>query len=143
MNGVFALQRAMDFIEEHLTEPIDYGDVAGQIYCSTYHFQRMFRAVTGYTLGEYIRFRRLSMAGRELQNTQTGILQLALKYGYDSPESFSRAFRKFHGVNPSAVRKNKVVLNDFGRFQIYCNEKDGEQMNLSDDTGRRDALYWV
>ena len=129
MNGVFALQRAMDFIEEHLTEPIDYGDVAGQIYCSTYHFQRMFRAVTGYTLGEYIRFRRLSMAGRELQNTQIGILQLALKYGYDSPESFSRAFRKFHGVNPSAVRKNKVVLNDFGRFQIYCNEKDGEQMN--------------
>lgn len=51
MNGVFALQRAMDFIEEHLTEPIDYGDVAGQIYCSTYHFQRMFRGVTGYTLG--------------------------------------------------------------------------------------------
>ena len=129
MNGVFALQRAIDFIEEHLTEPIDYGDVAGQIYCSTYHFQRMFRGVTGYTLGEYIRFRRLSMAGRELQNTQTGILQLALKYDYDSPESFSRAFRKFHGVNPSAVRKNKVVLNDFGRFQIYCNEKDGEQMN--------------
>ena len=107
MNGAFALQRAMDFIEEHLTEPIDYGDVAGQIYCSTYHFQRMFRGVTGYTLGEYIRFRRLSMAGRELQNTQIGILQL----------------------NPSAVRKNKVVLNDFGRFQIYCNEKDGEQMN--------------
>ena len=129
MNGVFALQRAMDFIEEHLTETIDYGDVAGQIYCSTYHFQRMFRAVTGYTLGEYIRFRRLSMAGRELQNTQIGILQLALKYGYDSPESFSRAFRKFHGVNPSAVRKSKVVLNDFGRFQIYCNEKDEEQMN--------------
>ena len=64
MNGVFALQRAIDFIEEHLTESIDYGDVAGQIYCSTYHFQRMFRAVTGYTLGEYIRFRRLSMAGR-------------------------------------------------------------------------------
>ena len=56
MNGVFALQRAIDFIEEHLTEPIDYGDVAGQIYCSTYHFQRMFRGVTGYTLGEYIRF---------------------------------------------------------------------------------------
>ena len=50
MNGVFALQRAMDFIEEHLTESIDYGDVAGQIYCSIYHFQRMFRAVTGYTL---------------------------------------------------------------------------------------------
>lgn len=64
-----------------------------------------------------------------MQNTQIGILQLALKYGYDSPESFSRAFRKFHGVNPSVVRKNKVVLNDFGRFQIYCNEKDGEQMN--------------
>ena len=49
MNGAFALQRAIDFIEEHLTETIDYGDVAGQIYCSTYHFQRMFRAVTGYT----------------------------------------------------------------------------------------------
>lgn len=110
MNGVFALQRAIDFIEEHLTESIDYGDVAGQIYCSTYHFQRMFRAVTGYTLGEYIRFRRLSMAGRELQNTQTGILQLALKYGYDSPESFSRAFRKFHGVNPSAVRKKQSCI---------------------------------
>lgn len=79
MNGVFALQRAMDFIEEHLTEPIDYGDVAGQIYCSTYHFQRMFRGVTGYTLGEYIRFRRLSMAGRELQNTQTGNFAACIK----------------------------------------------------------------
>ena len=129
LDGISVVQRTVDYIEEHLTEPIDYDDMAAHIYCSVYHFQRMFHALTGYTLGEYIRFRRLSMAGRELQNTQTGILQLALKYGYDSPESFSRAFRKFHGVNPSVVRKTKAALNDFGKLRIYSTGKDREKMN--------------
>ena len=95
MDWTTGLQRAIDYVEDHLTEPLDYAEIARQAYSSSFHFQRIFSILCGYTLGEYIRSRRLTLAGNELLRTDSKVIDVALKYGYDSPESFSRAFARF------------------------------------------------
>lgn len=91
MDWISGFQRALDYVEEHITESIDFEEVAKSAYSSSFHFQRVFSAVCGYSLGDYIRLRRLSLAGSELASTNEKVIDIALKYGYDSPESFSRA----------------------------------------------------
>lgn len=91
MDWISGLQRALDYVEEHITEPIDFEEVVKSAYSSSFHFQRVFSAVCGYSLGDYIRLRRLSLAGSEIASTNEKVIDIALKYGYDSPESFSRA----------------------------------------------------
>ena len=91
MDWISGLQRALDYVEEHITEPIDFEKVAKSAYSSSFHFQRVFSAVCGYSLGDYIRLRRLSLSGSEIASTNEKVIDIALKYGYDSPESFSRA----------------------------------------------------
>lgn len=98
MDWISGLQCALDYVEEHITENIDYGEVAKCAYSSSFHFQRVFGIICGYSLGDYIRFRRLSLAGNELACGNVKVIDVALKYGYESPESFSRAFVAFHGV---------------------------------------------
>ena len=98
MEWISGLQKAIDYIEEHLTEDLDFAEIAAQAYSSNFHFQRVFSILCGFTLGEYIRCRRLTQAGSELASTDSRVIDTALKYGYDSPESFSRAFVKFHGI---------------------------------------------
>ena len=99
------IQKAIDFIEEHLTEKIEYEEVSKCAFFSSFHFQRLFGITCKITIGEYIRKRRLTLAGKELLSKKTKILDLSLKYGYETPESFSRAFFKFHGVMPSQVKR--------------------------------------
>ena len=94
MDWIKGVQRAVDYVEAHITEPINYVEVARQAYSSSFHFQRVFSILCGFTLGDYIRMRRLSLAGSELASTQTRVIDVALKYGYDTPESFSRAFTR-------------------------------------------------
>lgn len=110
----------MDYIEENLADEIDYTKVAQLACCSTYHFPRMFASVTGVSLAEYIRRRRLSLAAFELQNSDLRIIDLAIKYGYTSPDSFSRAFQNLHGVRPTIARNEGIQLKAFPRmsFQI-------------------------
>lgn len=101
-------QRAINYLEEHLEDEIDYGKVAEAAYCSSYHFQRVFGILSGFTLGEYIRRRRLTRAAADLL-TGEKVISAAMKYGYNSADSFSRAFYRFHGVLPSQVKRGAPV----------------------------------
>ncbi len=101
MGRVEALQKAINYIEDHLLEDISIEDIAKQANSSAFHFQRTFTILTDVTVGEYLRRRRLTLAAKELMNTNDKIIDLALKYGYDTPEAFSKAFRRQHGITPS------------------------------------------
>lgn len=96
MDWIKGMQKAIDYIEEHLTETIDYEVVAAQSFSSSYHFQRVFSILCGFTMGEYIRNRRLSLAGQELASSDAKVIDVAFKYGYESPDGFAKAFQKFH-----------------------------------------------
>lgn len=128
MNWIIGLQKAIDYIEDHLTETVDYDMVAAQSFSSGYHFQRVFSILCGITVGEYIRRRRLSLAGLELASTDAKVIDIALKYGYESPDSFAKAFQKFHGVLPSQAR-NGAGLRSFSRLVLNISLKGGTLMN--------------
>lgn len=110
MDWIQGIQNAINYIEEHITEDIDY-DTLAKIACSSrYHFQRVFGIMCGITVGEYIRRRRLTLAGNDLLTSDTKATDIAFKYGYDTLESFSRAFVRFHGVKPSQVKKVRSLM---------------------------------
>ncbi len=129
MEWISGMQRALDYIEDHLTEEINYAEVAGQCFSSEYHFQRVFSILCGYTLGEYIRNRRLTLAGAELQAENVKVIDVAMKYGYESPDSFSKAFQKFHGILPSQARSERAMLKSFSRLSIKVIMEGGNVMN--------------
>lgn len=129
MDWIIGMQRAIDYIESNLTEEIDYEKVAAESFSSRYHFQRVFSILCGYTLGEYIRLRRLSLAGAELAGGQEKVIDIALKYGYDSPDSFTKAFQKFHGITPSQARADGSMLKSFSRLSIKISLEGGNTMN--------------
>lgn len=111
MEWIECITRALQYIEAHLEDPgLSLPAVAQQVHFSHFYLQRTFSMMTGMTLAEYIRQRRLSLAGQELQSRGARVIDVALKYGYDTPESFQKAFRRFHGVTPSAVRKPGIQL---------------------------------
>lgn len=91
MNWINQLNEAMDYIEEHLTDEIDYEEIRKITCCSSFHFQRMFSYMAGITLSEYIRRRKMSLAAKDIKNGEK-VIDVALKYGYQSPTSFNRVF---------------------------------------------------
>ena len=129
MDWITGMQKAIDYIEANLTEEIDYEKVARQSFSSNYHFQRVFSILCGYTLGEYIRLRRLSLAGAELANGKEKVIDIALKYGYDNPDSFAKAFQRFHGITPSQARADGKMLKSFSRLSIKISLEGGSTMN--------------
>jgi len=129
MDWITGMQKAINYIEENLTEKIDYERVAAESFSSSYHFQRVFSILCGYTLGEYIRLRRLSSAGAELAVGKEKVIDVALKYGYDSPDSFAKAFQKFHGITPSQARADGSKLKSFSRLSIKISLEGGSIMN--------------
>ena len=129
MDWVTGMQCAIDYIEAHLTEDIDYEKVAAESFSSSYHFQRVFSILCGYTLGEYIRLRRLSLAGAELASGKEKVIDVALKYGYDSPDSFAKAFQRFHGITPSQARIDGAMIRSFSRLSIKITLEGGSMMN--------------
>lgn len=129
MDWITGMQKAIDYIEANLTEEIDYEKVAAESFSSSYHFQRVFSILCGYTLGEYIRLRRLSLAGAELANGKEKVIDIALKYGYDNPDSFAKAFQKFHGITPSQARADGSMLKSFSRLSIKISLEGGNTMN--------------
>ena len=110
MEWITGIQRAIDYIEEHITEELDYEAIARESFSSSFHFQRMFSILCGYTLGEYIRSRRMTLAGIALATGSERVIDVALRYGYDSPDSFAKAFCKFHGITPSQARSEGAKL---------------------------------
>lgn len=129
MDWITGMQKAIDYIEEHLTEPIDYEVVAAQSFSSSYHFQRVFSILCGFTIGEYIRNRRLSLAGQELASSDAKVIDVAFKYGYESPDGFAKAFQKFHGILPSEARAKGGSLKSFSRLVLKISLEGGVVMN--------------
>ncbi len=121
------LDAAVDYIENNLTEKIDFREAADRAFCSVYHFHRMFLAISGITPGEYARQRRLTLAGRDLL-AGGKILDIAVKYGYDSPSAFSRAFRVYHGAVPGKIRKSDRTLKSYPRIMFHNEIRRGNEM---------------
>ena len=129
MDWIVGMQKAIDYIEDNLTKVIDYDTVATQSFSSSYHFQRVFSILCGFTMGEYIRNRRLSLAGTELATGTAKVIDVALKYGYESPDSFAKAFKQFHGILPSQARNNGSNLKSFSRLVLKFSLEGGKAMN--------------
>ena len=128
MNSILNIQASIDYIEEHILEPISIAELAKRVYMSQYHFQRIFGMITGYGVEEYIRKRRLSMAGEELLSEKAKIIDTAMKYGYEYSESFSRAFSSFHGISPSQIGGDSVKLKLFPRLRIRMTIEGGKPL---------------
>ena len=129
MDWITGIQNAINYIEEHLTEEINYNKVAEEAACSSFYFQRIFGILCDISLGEYIRNRRLTLAGNELNASDIKVIDIALKYGYESPESFTRAFFKFHGITPSEAKKNGSKLRSFSRLSVKITLSGGYMMD--------------
>lgn len=129
MDWLQRMNNAMNYIENHLQDKMDYEKVAQCACCSVYHFQRVFSFMTDLSLNEYVRRRKMTLAAFELQNNDIKIIDLALKYGYDSPESFSRAFNMLHGVTPTLARKSGINIKAFPRISFQITIKGVSEMN--------------
>ena len=128
MNWIQGIQKAIDYVEANITEDLDFEEVARQAYSSSFHFQRVFSILCGFSLGDYIRMRRLSLAGEELSRGNGKIIDIAIKYGYDTPESFSRAFTRFHGISPSEA-KHQGNVKIFTPLSVKLTLTGGSKMD--------------
>lgn len=128
MNWLESISKAISYIEENIEEDIDVEDVANSVYMSSFYLQKGFSIMCGFTISEYIRNRKLSLAGTDLINTNAKIIDIAMKYGYESPDSFTKAFTRFHGSTPNSVRKNGATIKEFASLKINIDLKGGYTM---------------
>lgn len=129
MEWISTLNQAIAYIEQNLLKDLTIEDIAEHSYISSFHFQRTFNLLTGLTVGEYIRNRRLSLAGQELLKENVKVIDTALKYGYETPESFSKAFRRFHGITPNHAKMKGANLKAFNRLVIKIKLEGGSIMD--------------
>ena len=123
------IQQAICYMEEHIYEEISYAEVAKSVHMSSYNFHRTFSFIVGMTANEYIRKRRLTLAARELQTTGLSVMDAAYKYGYESPESFSKAFTRFHGATPKQAKRKGTKLHLFNPLVIKITLEGGSVMD--------------
>ena len=128
MEWLSAIRTAIDYIENHLTDNVSTQDVAAQVFLSPFFLQRGFSLMTGYGIGEYLRNRRLYQAALDLQRTDEKVIDIALRYGYETPESFTKAFTRFHCSTPSQVRSGASVTV-FLPLTIKISIQGGHQMD--------------
>ncbi|MGN7175790.1 AraC family transcriptional regulator [Paenibacillus sp. FSL R5-0490] len=132
MSWIESLQKAIDYIEEHLLdEDFSVQRAAEAANSSIFHFQRMFAILTDMPVGEYIRGRRLTFAAQDLVCTDLKVIDLAYKYGYDTPEAFTKAFRRQHGMNPTEARNFSGKLKSYNRLVIQVSLKGAEPMQYA------------
>ncbi len=141
MEWLKRLNLAIGYLEENLAEEIHYEEAAKLACCSTFHFQRMFSYLAEVPLSEYIRRRRMTVAAFELMNTDEKVIDIAMKYGYDSPTAFNRAFQSIHGVSPSEARKKSVSLKAYPRISFQISIKGEKEMNYKIE--KKDAFRIV
>lgn len=134
MDWVERLNQSMNYIEEHLTDEIDYSRLGQIACCSSYHYQRMFTYMAGITLSEYIRRRKMSLAAVDLQSGTERVIDIAVKYGYSSPTAFNRAFQSFHGIAPSAVKTEGVSVKSFSPIVFKIAVKGACEMDYRIET---------
>lgn len=125
MDWINGMKKAIDYIEDNLLEEITPEDISKECYISSFYFQKGFSMLSGFTVGDYIRQRRLTLAGYELVTTSDKIIDIAVKYGYDSQDSFTKAFTRFEGATPTAVRKSRAMPKTFAPLRITFNVKGG------------------
>ena len=128
MEWLTAVRTAIRYMEAHLEDDISAQDVADQVYLSLFFLQRGFSLMTGYSIGEYLRNRRLYQAALDLKGTEEKVIDIAFRYGYETPESFTKAFSRFHGVTPSQVRDGAAV-RVFLPLTIKLSVQGGNQMD--------------
>lgn len=128
------ISRAIDYIENNLTGDISYDEAAKIACCSTYYFQRMFSYIAGIPLSEYIRRRRMTAAAFDLQSSNMKVMDIGLKYGYNSPTAFNRAFQNVHGVSPTAARAQGTLLNSYPPIRFSISVTGGENMSYRIET---------
>lgn len=134
MEWMERLNSAMDYIEKNLTDKIDYQQLGRIACCSSYHFQRMFSYMAGMPLSEYIRKRKMSLAAVDLQGNDAKIIDIAEKYGYNSPTAFNRAFQSIHGIAPSAMKTEGTSIKSFPPITFKITIKGVEEMNYRIET---------
>lgn len=129
MEWLERLNESVSYIEAHLADEIDLDRVAQIACCSAFHFQRMFSYIAGVPLAEYIRRRKMTLAALDLQSGKEKVIDIALKYGYDSPTSFNRAFQSIHGIAPSSAKSKGVKLKAFPPISFKISIKGDTEMN--------------
>ncbi len=129
MDWQLCMNKAIDYIESSLSEEIDYSKAAQFMNCSVWEFQRIFSFMAQVPLSEYIRRRRLTLAAHDIQVNQDKVVEVALRYGYDSPASFSRAFSQLHGTTPKSARDEGITLKVFPRLAFQFILKGVEPMD--------------
>ena len=123
------IQQAICYMEEHILDDISYVEVARSLHMSSYNFHRTFSFIVGMTANEYIRNRRLTLAAQDLQTTDISVINAAYKYGYESPESFSKAFSRFHGSTPKQAKRKGAKLHLFNPLVIKIKLEGGSIMD--------------
>lgn len=118
MEWTESISRAVRYMEENLTRELTIEEIAKQALVSPFYFQKGFAMLCGVTVGEYLKKRRLTLAAGELLSTNRKIIDIALQYGYDSPDSFTKAFFRFHGATPASVRKGGAMVRSFAPLKI-------------------------
>lgn len=130
MDALSSMNNALGYIEENLTGDIDYSEISRIAHCSEYHFKRMFSFLSGISLSEYIRRRRLTLAALDLRDSNIRVIDVAVKYGYRSADSFSRAFYSMYGILPSEARSENIQLKAYLRMTFQLSIK-GDVNKLS------------
>lgn len=128
MNWLESISKAIKYIEDNINNDIKIEDVANNGYLSSYYLQKGFSIMCGFTISEYIRNRKLTLAGNDLINTNEKIIDIAFKYGYESPDSFTKAFTRFHGSTPNSIRRNGATIKEFAPLKINIDLKGGYTM---------------
>ena len=129
MEWLTTIRKSIEYIEEHLKDKISAQDVSKQVYLSQVHFQKGFQVMTGYSPAEYVRNRRLYLAALDLKNSDKRIIDIAYEYCYETPESFTKAFTRFHGASPSEIRQGGFVRT-FLPLKINIDVSGGDKMNV-------------
>lgn len=129
MSWMETIGDAIQYVEDHITDELTVDMIADHVNISSFYFQKGFAMLCGFTVSEYIRNRRLALAGNDVATSDEKIIDIALKYGYDSPDSFTKAFTRFHGVTPTAARKDKVLLKSFAPLKMKISLEGGYLMD--------------
>ncbi len=129
MEWTESLKFVISYIEKHILEEININKISNEVHISPFYLQKGFSIITGYTIGEYIRYRRLYLAAFEVISGNEKIIDIAYKYGYDTPESFTKAFRRFHGVSPAQMKKCPVKIKTFLPLKISISISGGNEMD--------------
>lgn len=122
-------QASIDYIEQNLPNELNIGEIAEKAALSPFYYQRIFGALCGITVGEYIRSRRMTAAAQELSCSDIKVIDIAVKYGYDSPDSFTKAFQRFHGITPTQARESGAKLRSFAPMHIKISLEGGNMLD--------------